>query len=107
MKNPNDPPDDEQQLAAPIRDYRTLLRTTRPLVITKRRPLGPPLSIHRDQAISLGTGDSHGESVLKRGEIICPDSSEQSARSAPGLPATTALPLTGSDLRIRIYIGMS
>jgi hypothetical protein len=107
MKNTNDPPDDENHLATPIWDYRTLLQSTRRLVIKKQITLPPSLLIHRDQPISLETGDCHEESVLKTGEIVFPDLSGQSVTSDPGLSAMTALLKTGSNLRIRIYIGMS
>lgn len=108
MRNTNDPADDGEQLATPASSYRALLETTRPLVITKNTIALPSQPwIHRDQPTSLEAGHCHGESVLKRGEIICPDLSGQTVTSDESLVAMIDLPLTSSRLRIRIYIGMS
>lgn len=107
MKNTNDPADDGDQPIAPVTDYRTLLETTRPLVITKNTAPPSQQSIYRDQPVSLEAGGCHGESVLKRGEIVCPDPSGQAATGDRRPGAAIDLPLTSSKLRIRIYIGMS
>jgi hypothetical protein len=107
MNNPDDPAGDGDQLGAPVRDYRILLKTTRPLVLTRNTALPSQQSIYRDQPISLEAGDCQGESVLKRGEIVCPDLSGQTATGDQGTAAAVDLPLTSSKLRIRIYIGMS
>jgi hypothetical protein len=107
MNNPNDPADDGDQLETQVRDYRTLLKQTRPLVISDNTMLPLQSPIHRDQASSFEAGECHEESVLKRGEIVCPDPSDQTAPSDQGPAAAVDLPLTSSKLRIRIYIGMS
>jgi len=117
--------DDEEELATPEGDmnlpghesaeaislevggYRALLAITRPLVIAKHTPLSSRLPIYRDQAISLETEDCRAESALRKGEILCPDLSEPRMAGDEGLAATTALPQTESNLRIRIYLGMS
>jgi len=107
MKNTNGPADDGDQPIAPVTNYRTLLETTRPLVIAKSTAPPSQQSIYRDQPVSLEAGGCHGESVLKRGEIICPDPSGQAATGDRRPGAAIDLPLTSSKLRIRIYIGMS
>ena len=43
MNNANDSPDDEEQLATPINDYRALLEMTRALVIAE--DTGPSLQV--------------------------------------------------------------
>jgi hypothetical protein len=107
MKNTNDPADDGDQPIAPVTDYRTLLETTRPLVITKNTAPPSQQSIYRDQPVSLEAGSCQGESVLKRGEIVCPDPSGQTATGDQRPGAAVDLPLATSKMRIRIYIGMS
>ena len=98
---------DGDQPIAPVTDYRTLLETTRPLVITKNTAPPPQPSVYRDQPVSLEAGGCHGESILKRGELISPDPSGQTATGDQGPAAAVDLPLTSSKLKIRIYIGMS
>ena len=107
MKNADDSADDGDQSIAPLKGYRALLDMTRPLVITKSTAPPSQQSIYRDQPISLEAGGCHGESVLKRGEIVCPDPSGQTATGDQRPGAAIDLPLTSSKLRIRIYIGMS
>ena len=107
MQNKDDSAGDGDQAIAPVTDYRTLLETTRPLVITKNTAPPPQPSIYRDQPESLEAGGCHGESILKRGEIVYPDQSGQTAKSDQGPAAAVDLPLTSSRLRIRIYVGMS
>ena len=107
MQNTNGPADDGDQPIAPVTNYRTLLETTRPLVIAKSTAPPSQQSIYRDQPVSLETGGCHGESVLKRGEIIGPDPSGQTTTGDRRPGAAIDLPLTSSKLRIRIYIGMS
>ena len=107
MKNADDSAGDGDQSVAPVISYRTLLETTRPLVITKNTAPPSQQSIYRDQPVSLEAGGCHGESVLKRGEIVSPELSGQTATGDQGPAAAIDLPLTSSKLRIRIYIGMS
>jgi hypothetical protein len=107
MKNTNDSADDGDQLIAPVRDYRTLLETTRPLLIIKVTLLSSRLPIYRDQPIFLETGDCCRESILRRGEIVSPHLSGQTVTGDEGLAAVIDLPLTSFGLKIRIYIGMS
>ena len=117
--------DDEEQLATPEKemnlpghnsaesvspepgDYGALLAMTRPLVISK------------DGALSLGAGDCRVEFALRKGEILCPNSSGQRMKSGMRTgPATeggydvaeksiSALPQRRLNLRIRIHLGMS
>jgi hypothetical protein len=107
MQNKDDSAGDGDQPIAPVTDYRTLLETTRPLVIIKNTAPPSQQSIYRDQPVSLEAGGCHGESVLKRGEIVGPDLSGQTATGDQRPGAAIDLPLTSSKLRIRIYIGMS
>ena len=107
MKNADDSPGDGDQSIAPVTNYRTLLETTRPLVITKNTAPSPQPSVYRDQPVSLEAGGCHGESVLKRGEIVSPDPSGQTVAGDRGPAAAIDLPLASSKMRIRIYIGMS
>jgi hypothetical protein len=134
MKMMDNSADDEEQLATPEKDinlpghdsaesvspepgdYGALLAMTRPLVIS------------RDAALSLEAGDCRVEFALRKGEIICPDSSGQSMREDGGLAMTRegartnptpeggydvpdesifALPQRRLNLKIRIHLGMS
>ena len=107
MSNTDDSASDEEQLATVPMDYRTLLATTRPLVITQQtsRSLGVP--IYEDKAISLEATDWWVEFALRKGEIICGDLPIGRMGGEEGLTTTTALPQRGSGLRIRIHLGMS
>ena len=126
--------DDEEQLAAPEKsmnlpghnkaelvslepgDYSALLAMTRPHVIAK------------ETALSLEAGDCRAEFALRKGEIICPDSSGQRMGEDGGLAMTRewartgpapedrcdvpdesifALPQRRLNLKIRIHLGMS
>lgn len=107
MKNTQDPSNDKQKPTTPPKDYRALLETTRPLVIVRLTRLSSRVPIYGDQATSLETDDCDGESVLKRGEIVCPDLSEQTLTGDEDPAGMAALHRNSSDLRIRIYIGMS
>jgi len=134
MKMMDNSADDEEQLATPEKDmnlsrhdsaesvspepgdYGALLVMTRPLVIS------------RDTALSLEAGDCRAEFALRKGEIICPDSSGRRMREDNGLEMTRegartnpapeggydvpdesifALPQRCLNLRIRIHLGMS
>ena len=107
MQNKDDSAGDADQPIAPVTDYRTLLETTRPLVITKNTTPPSQQSIYRDQPVSLEASGCHGESLLKRGEIVCSDPSGQTVTGDQGPAAVVDLPLASSKMRIRIYIGMS
>ena len=108
--------DSAESVSAEPKDYGALLAMTRPLVISK------------DGALSLGIGDWRAEFALRKGEILCPDSSGRSVRVDGGLamtrewartgPATeggydvaeeyiSALPQRRLNLKIRIHLGMS
>ena len=102
----DNPAGEGDQPIAPIKDYRTLIEATRPLVITKNTAPPPQPSVYRDQPVSLEAGGCYGESILKRGQLVSPDPSGQTATGDQGPAAAVDLPLTSSKLRIRIYIGM-
>jgi hypothetical protein len=107
MNNSNDSTDNEEQLKPLAIDYRTLLSTTRPFLITQPicRSLGFP--INEDKAISLQAGDWWVEFALKKGEIIYSDLPLAGIKSEGGPTTTSALPKKVSNLRIRIHLGMS
>jgi hypothetical protein len=137
MRNTDDSASDEERLATPARDYRALLAMTHPLVIAEHTPLSlrgeeiprPDLSgLETGAAISLEPGDCDAELTLRRGEILRPDKSGLRITGDEGLATTreeagtspapevendaaadsiSALPQTGSNLEIRIYLGMS
>ena len=107
MKNANDPHDDEDRLITPLNDYRTLLETTRPLMIAESGESQGGLFMYRDQPTSLETGDCDRESALKRGEIVHADASNETVTKHKGPAATIDLVISNSHLRIRIYLGMS
>jgi hypothetical protein len=137
MRNRDDSASDEERLATPARDYRALLAMTHPLVITEHTPLSlrgeeiprPDLSgLGTGSAISLEPGDCRAELTLRRGEILRPGKSGLRITGDEGLATTreeagtspapevendaaaefiSALPQTGSNLEIRIYLGMS
>jgi len=104
MNNKDNSASDEENLAAVPMDYITLLAMTRPLVIT-----GDALpSLHGEEVFHLGFGispepaDRRAEFVLRRGEILCPEGECDGAREY-----IFALGETGSNLKLRIYLGMS
>jgi len=134
MSNTDDFGSDEERLATAARDYRALLAMTRPLLITEHTPLSlrreeiPRLHPETGSAISPEPGDCGAELALRRGEIFRPDKSGLRIAGNEGLGATgeeagtspapevendaaaesiSALSQTGSDLKIRIYLGMS
>jgi hypothetical protein len=107
MKNTDDFTNNEEPSITPVSSYGALRETTRPLVVTKGT-VAPSLSfIYRDQPDSLETGKCQGELVLKRGEIIHADLPEQHTPNDEGPTAAADLVISSSDLRIRVYIGMS
>jgi len=88
-------------------DYRTLLAVTQPLVITCQPSLSLGAPIFEDKAISLKARDWWVEFALRKGEIICGDLPVGSRQDEEGKTETPASPQRGSDLRIRIHLGMS
>jgi hypothetical protein len=109
-------------------DYRSLLVTTRPFRITEDRLLSSGIAVRGDEEMSLETGDWRAEFALRKGEILRADLPGERTRGDGG-PATAGegkgaspapegghdaaaesvsdLPRMGSDLKIRIYLGMS
>jgi hypothetical protein len=129
MKNTDDCPDNEEQLATVPMDYRALLAMTRPLVIAEHTlPSWRGGEISRSgSGISLKPDDWRAEFALRRGEIVRHDESELEITGDEGLAtrkketwtssapevedaameARSALPQTDSNLQIRIHLGMS
>ena len=107
MNNPGDPASDEEELKTLPMDYRTLLAITRPLVIAPPASLSLGAPIFDDEVVSLGARDQWVEFALRKGEIICSDSPIRKRQDREGLATTPALRQRGSDLRIRIHLGMS
>ena len=109
MNNTGDSPRDEQQSANMTTDYRALLLTTRPLIVTEHTLLSwRGGELYRSGfGMSLGTGDWSPESTLSRGEVI------RSHEPGPGIAQDEELATTleeagiCSPLQIRICIGMS
>jgi hypothetical protein len=129
MSNTDNPANDEEQLATVLTDYRALLAMTRPLVIAEYN-----LSSWRGgeirrsgSGISPEPGDWRAESTLRRGEIFRSDepglritedeelatTKEEAARSSAAevedaaTESVPALRRRDSNLRIRVYLGMS
>ena len=104
MNNTDDSASDEEQLANVPMDYSALLAMTRPLVITE----DALLSLRGEGVFRLGfgispeTADRRAEFALRRGEILCPEGECDVARES-----IFALGETVSNLKLRIYLGMS
>jgi len=104
MNNTDDSTGDEEQLATVPMDYSALLAMTRPLVITE----DALLSLRGEEVFRLGFGispepaDRRAEFALRRGEILCPEGECDVARES-----IFALGETGSNLKLRIYLGTS
>jgi len=100
----DDSASDEEKLAAVPMDYSALLAMTRPLVITQ----DALPSLHGEEVFHLGFGispepaDRRAEFALRRGEILCPEDECDAARES-----ILDLGETGSNLKLRIYLGMS
>ena len=129
MSNTDNPGNHREQLATILADYRALLAMTCPLIITEHSlPAWRGGEIGRlGFGISPEPGDWHAESTLRRGEIFRSDEpglgiteNEQVAtrteeavrRSAAELEdapmeSISAVRRKDSNLRIRVYIGMS
>ena len=104
MNNTDDSISDEEQLATVPMDYSTLLAMTLPLVITE----DGPLSLRGEKVfrssfgISPGPADRRAEFALRRGEILYPEGECDVARES-----ISVLGETGSNLKLRICLGMS
>jgi hypothetical protein len=107
MNNANDSADEEQRWANPVSDYRALLEMTRALAIARETPSSPQVPGHDNEAMPPETGLSDAEAALKRGEIVYPERSGQRVTNDEEPTDETASPEPGSNLRIRIYLGMS
>jgi len=104
MNNTDDSARDEEQFATVPMDYSALLAMTRPLVIME----DALLSLRGEEVFRLGFGispepaDRRAEFALRRGEILCPEGECDVARES-----IFALDETGSNLKLRIYLGTS
>jgi hypothetical protein len=104
MNNTDDSADDEEQLASVPMDYSALLAMTRPLVITE----DALLSLRGEGVFRVGVGispepaDRRAAFALRRGEILCPEGECDVAWES-----IFALGKTGSNLKLRIHLGMS
>jgi hypothetical protein len=104
MNNTDDSTSDEEQLATVPMDYSDLMAMTRPLVITE----DDLLSLRGDEVFLLGFGispepaDRRAEFAPRGGEILCPEGECDVARES-----IFALGEIGSNLQLRIYLGMS
>jgi hypothetical protein len=107
MNNKDDFSNNEEQSTTPVGSYAALLEMTRPLLLAKGT-VTPCISfVYRDQPDSLEAGNCQGELALKRGQIVRADMPEQRTTNDEGTTAAADLAITSSDLRIRVYIGMS
>jgi hypothetical protein len=107
MKNADDSANNEEQSTTPVGSYHALLEITRPLLVTKGS-VTPCISfVYRDQSESLEAGNCEEELALKRGQIIRADGPEQRLVNDEGKTAAADLAISSSDLRIRVYLGMS
>ena len=104
MNNTDDSANDEEQLATVPMDYSALMAITRPLVITE----DDILSLRGEEVFRLGFGispepaDRRAEFALRIGEILCLGGECDVARES-----IFALGKTGSNLKLRICLGMS
>ncbi len=102
--NNKDDSANEKKLATVPMDYSALLATTRPLVIRE----DALVSLRGEGIFRSGSGispepaDRRAEFALRRGEILCPEGECDVARES-----IFALGETGSNLKLRIYLGMS
>ena len=104
MNNSDNSASDEDQLAGVSMDYITLLAMTHPLVITEdtRLSLRGGDIFRSGFGILLEPADRRAEFVLRRGEILCPEGGCDVAWES-----IFALGETGSNLKLRIHLGMS
>jgi len=104
MNNTDDSASDEEQLAAVSMNYSALMAMTHPLIITEDTLLSlRGGAIFRSGfGILLETADRRAEFALRRGEILCPGGGCDVAWES-----IFALGETGSNLKLRIHLGMS
>jgi hypothetical protein len=129
MSDTDNPANDEEQLATVPTDYRALLAMTCPLVVEEHTlPSWRGGEIFRSGfGIPLMPANCRVESTLRRGEIVRLDKSGLGTTGDEGratgnkeagtswaaevedkpTQARSGLPQTDSNLRIRIYLGMS
>lgn len=129
MSNRNNRGSHEEQLATILTDYRALLAMTRPLIITEDSlPAWRGGEIGRSGfGVSPEATDWRPESTVRRGEIFGQDepgpgitengelvttTEEVAGSSAPevedaAMESVPALGRRNSNLRIRVYLGMS
>jgi len=104
MSNTDDSASHEEQLASMPMDYSALLAITCPLVITD----DTLLSLRGGMVFRSGfeilsePADRRAEFALRIGEILCPGSEYDIARES-----IFALGKKGSNLKLRIHLGMS
>jgi hypothetical protein len=107
MNNTDDSINDkEQSITVPI-NYSALLAVTRPLVVIQPMSRSLPSPIHEDRSISFKTSDWWVEFALKKGEIICSDMPLGGMPNEESSTTASASPQRGSNVRIRIHLGMS
>jgi hypothetical protein len=104
MNNTDDSANEEEQLATEPMDYSDLMEMTRPLVITEDalRSLRGEEVFRSGFGISPEPADRRAEFVRRRGEILCPEGECDIAQES-----IFALGETVSNLKLRIYLGMS
>ena len=107
MNNTDDSINDEEQSTTVPINYSALLAVTRPLVVTQPMSRSLPSPIHEDKSISLKASDWWVEFALKKGEIICGDMPRGGMQNEESSTTISASPQRGSNLRIRIHLGMS
>ncbi len=104
MNNTDDSDSDEEQLSPLPMHYGALLAMTRPLVITE----DTLLSLRGEEIPRSGFGSSpepadwRADSTLRRGEVLCAEGECDVAQES-----VSASDQTGSNLALRIYLGMS
>ena len=104
MNNTDDSASHEEQLATRPMDYSDLMAMTRPLVMTE----DVLRSLRGDDVFRVGFGtsaepaDRRAEFALRIGEILCPGGECDVARES-----ISASGKTGSNLKLKIHLGMS
>jgi hypothetical protein len=104
MNNTEDSASDEEQLASVPMNYSDLMAITCPLVITE----DALLSLRGGEVFRSGFGispepaDRRAEFAMRKGEILCPEGECDVARES-----IFALGETVSNLKLKIYLGMS
>jgi len=107
MNNLGDSANDEGQSKILPMNYCTLMAITRPLVIAWQASRSLGTAIFEDKAVSLEARYWWVEFASRKGEIICSDRPIRNRQNEEELATIPAPPQRGSDLRIRIHLGMS